>query len=203
MKEEFLKDLKGKQFVLYQGLLDEAHGKGLKGIQTQIVQVPTPDNGQVAVVGAKVEMDEGRTFTGIGDASPENVGRAIAPHIIRMAETRAKARALRDAINVGVTAFEELGPETEDEGHAPPTLSPVAPLNRAQGASRGSKPAATSNSTATPAMSKKIFAMAMKHADGQYDTVNKIQEQEGVKRFDELSMERANFWIEWLSQRVG
>src|ERR687898_241588 len=57
-------------------------------------------------------LEEGK-FGGIGDASPQNVNRAIAPHLIRMAETRAKARALRDAINVGVTAFEELGGEEE------------------------------------------------------------------------------------------
>jgi hypothetical protein len=57
---------------------------------------------------AEVETSKG-TFTGIGDASPSNVTRMIAPHLIRMAETRSKARALRDAVNVGVTALEELG----------------------------------------------------------------------------------------------
>jgi hypothetical protein len=65
------------------------------------------------------EVEYVQTFSGIGDASPESVGRGIAPHVIRMAETRAKARALRDAINVGVTALEELG--GEDEAKPAPT----------------------------------------------------------------------------------
>jgi hypothetical protein len=79
-------------------------------------------------------MEEGRTFSGIGDASPENVGRGIVPHIIRMAETRAKARALRDAVNVGATALEELS----DGDDAPPVNSYQAPraANASQGPSR-------------------------------------------------------------------
>ena len=106
----------GKQYVLFQGLLDEAHTQGLRGIDTELLQVPGPDNGNVAIVKAVCEMEDGRKFSGIGDASPENVGRNIAPHVIRMAETRAKARALRDAVNVGATALEELS-EGDD---APP-----------------------------------------------------------------------------------
>ena len=112
----------GKQYVLYQGLLDEAHARGLKGIDTDLVQVPTPENNNVAVVKATVEMEDGRTFSGIGDASPDNVGRGIIPHIIRMAETRAKARALRDAVNVGATALEELS--DGDDVPTPPSNYP-------------------------------------------------------------------------------
>lgn len=119
MRDEFMITRQGKQYVLFQGLLDEAHSQGLRGIDTELLQVPDSENGNVAIVKAVCEMEDGRKFSGIGDASPDNVGRNIAPHVIRMAETRAKARALRDAVNVGATALEELS-EGDD---APPTSS--------------------------------------------------------------------------------
>src|ERR671933_1103952 len=122
MRDEFLITRHGKQYVLFSGLLDEAHDRGLKGIDTELIQVPTEENGRVAVVKARVEMEDGRTFSGIGDASPGNVGPNIGPHIIRMAETRAKARALRDAVNVGATALEELsdGDDIPPASYLPP-----------------------------------------------------------------------------------
>jgi hypothetical protein len=116
MRDEFMITRQGKQYVLFAGLLDEAHSRGLRGIDTELIQVPDDSNGSVAIVKATAEMDDGRRFSGIGDASPENVGRNIVPHLIRMAETRAKARALRDAVNVGATALEELS----DGDDAPP-----------------------------------------------------------------------------------
>ena len=120
----------GKQYVLFAGLLDEAHNRGLRGIETELVQVPHDQNGNVAIVKATAEMDDGRRFSGIGDASPENVGRNIVPHLIRMAETRAKARALRDAVNVGATALEELSdgddaPPAEDFGVSRSRPTPI------------------------------------------------------------------------------
>ena len=86
-----------------------------------LAQAPTPDNGMVAICTATVETSKG-SFAGIGDADPENVNRKIAPHIIRMAETRAKARALRDAVNIGLVSLEELGDlteVTEEPAHRP------------------------------------------------------------------------------------
>lgn len=113
MKQEFIVERNGRSFVLYAGLLDLAHERGLKAITTTLVQIPSDLNSGVAIVHAIVETEQG-TFTGLGDAAPDNVSRMMLPHLIRMAETRAKARALRDAVNVGATAFEELGELADD-----------------------------------------------------------------------------------------
>lgn len=114
MKEEFLIERNGKQFVLYAGLLDEAHSRGLSSIDTELLQVPSAENGDCAIVHAVVRMEEGK-FTGIGDASPDNVGRNIKPHIIRMAETRAKARAMRDAVNITAALMEDASTHEEED----------------------------------------------------------------------------------------
>lgn len=127
--QEFIINRGGRDFVLFAGLLNEAHNQGLRCIDTELTQVPSPDNGNVAICRAEVILEQDdehseikktllKNFSGIGDASPENVSRNIVPHIIRMAETRAKARALRDAINVGMTALEELSGEEGDQRNA-------------------------------------------------------------------------------------
>ncbi|HHY32689.1 MAG TPA: hypothetical protein GX515_06640 [Firmicutes bacterium] len=107
-RERFVKTLQGKDYVLYGGLLELARQHGLKRITTNIVQIPSPDNGMYAVVEAEIETANG-VFKEVGDASPESVNRAIQPHILRMAATRAKARAMRDAVGIDLVALEELG----------------------------------------------------------------------------------------------
>ena len=110
-----IKDRQGRviateDVVTYAGLLSLAHDQGLKRIETTLVQLPGQANGQTAVFTAVIETEHG-LFKGHGDANPENVSSRIVPHIIRMAETRAKARALRDAVNIGIVAVEELALE--------------------------------------------------------------------------------------------
>lgn len=107
---QFIIKLQGKDFVLFEGLLDLAHREGLRRVETELLQAPAPENGSVAIVRAQVETDKG-VFSGIGDASPESVNRMMTPHTVRLAETRALARALRFAVNIGMTTFEELGDE--------------------------------------------------------------------------------------------
>lgn len=107
----------GKDHVMYAGLLDLAHREGLVSIDTEIYSLGNEVNGWTHVVIARVIMANGRQFSGIGDASPANVSKMILPSALRMAETRAKARALRDAVNVSMVSFEEL---PDDEKPATP-----------------------------------------------------------------------------------
>ena len=134
MKKEFIVERQGRSFVLYAGLLDMAHQQGLRSIRTELVQAPGDGNGKVAICSATVvlEMDgQERAFTGIGDAAPANVAPAMQNCLIRMAETRAKARAMRDAVNVGVAAFEEID-EFEGASTPGPAAAHQAPVRRSE-----------------------------------------------------------------------
>jgi len=109
LDERFIKEIEGKKFALYAGLLDLAHRKGLTSMEVEILQYPTKENGYMAIVKAYAESKLGETFSDLGDANPENCNFKVAKHLLRMASTRAKARCLRDFTNVGITALEELG----------------------------------------------------------------------------------------------
>ena len=102
-------DLHGTKHPTYAGVLAEAHKVGLQSIAVKILQYPTDENHFLCICEAIVVMKEGRVFTEIGDASPNNVNSMIKPHIVRMAATRAKGRALRDAVNIGKALQEEMG----------------------------------------------------------------------------------------------
>lgn len=109
-----------KNFILLAGLLNLAHEDGLKQVHSKLLQHPSEHNGHLAIVQIQVTTDKG-VFTATGDASPENVSKMVACHTVRMAETRALARALRWATNVAMTAFEELGEVDDVEKIAPPS----------------------------------------------------------------------------------
>ena len=120
-----------KEVVTYAGLLNRAHQEGLKSLRTRLVQTPNGENEMTAISLAEVVTDKG-VFRDYGDANPQNVNSRIVPHIIRMSITRAKARALRDAINVGVISMEELGQEYGNgNGGKPP--SPNATVGNGNG----------------------------------------------------------------------
>jgi hypothetical protein len=68
----------------------------------------------LAVASARAEFADGRVFEDVGDATPKNVNRQVAPHFMRCAATRAKARALKDALDLSAyCALEEIGEEGE------------------------------------------------------------------------------------------
>lgn len=212
MRDEFMIERQGKKFVLFAGLLDAFHGmaedfdeSGAKPvIETELVQIPVVDGDPtgegMAIVSASVgyKLDEKWVygpFQGIGDASKENVGRNIAPHLIRMAETRAKARALRDAINVGVTAFEELGGEDGEGSGAYQERRPTP--DETPGVERG----AAKNAKGSPNKVRKSQVDMLKTLAVEWrgeGGVERLENRIG-KPLTELTREEANEWIDKLT----
>lgn len=105
LDSRFWVTISGKKFVRFEGLLTLANEQGLVELSTTVVTV-TPD---FAVCQAIARFKDGRVFTDVGDATPSNVTKHIAPHFVRMSATRASARALRRALNINEAAVEELG----------------------------------------------------------------------------------------------
>ena len=231
MRDEFIITRQGKQYCLYAGLLDEAHTRGLRSMDTELLQVPDDDNGNVAIVKAiaelpKVDRETGQImlapetqkplmgrFSGIGDASPENVVRNIVPHIIRMAETRAKARALRDAVNVGAIPFEELseadGTNTAQQGSrtqpgrggsAQPTPIQSAPSGQASRSSGDGRDEGQEKQTREPKARKsqvdllKTLAVEWRGEGG----IERLENHIG-KKLGSLTRAEADDWIERLT----
>ena len=109
----FIVQIDNQDFVKYAGLLDLAHQKKLTNLEVEILQYPTQENERTAICRAHAKTAFGESFIDVGDANPTNCNYKVAKHLIRMASTRGKARALRDLTDVGLTALEELGDSDE------------------------------------------------------------------------------------------
>lgn len=117
LDERFIKNIKGKDFAVYAGLLDLGHQMGLVELKAIPVQYPTKENDMRAICISYARTSDGKVFEDVGDADPRNTDTLISKHIIRMASTRAKARVLRDLTNIGMTCLEELGNLDEIAGN--------------------------------------------------------------------------------------
>lgn len=100
-----------KNMVKFKDLLSNAHDLGLHSIKTTMIQIDI-DKGY-ALFKAEVWILRNNTVSGPfeahGDATDKNIDNMlIKKHFIRMAETRAIARALRLATNNGEVAEEEV-----------------------------------------------------------------------------------------------
>lgn len=189
--------------VTYAGLLSLAHDQGLKKIETALVQLPEEANGHTAVFLAIVETESG-IYKGHGDASPDNVASRIIPHIIRMAETRAKARALRDAVNIGVVSIEELALEGNDRpvnGNST-EWQPNHGNNRIPGVRSRLRPQAeseqpsNSDSPMTDAQRRYLFRLLAERQIEGDDAHTYLLEKAGVESLEQITKGKASILID-------
>jgi hypothetical protein len=126
LDERWIIEIEGSQFVKYAGLLDYAHQIGISSIEVEPLQLPTKDNGNFAICKATVVSKLGESYTDIGDSNPSNCNAKVAKHLLRLASTRAIARALRSFTNVGLTALEELADLNDVLGNDSAKVKPKA-----------------------------------------------------------------------------
>lgn len=112
--DRWITNIKGKDFILFQGLLSIGHTIGLQSISVETLQYPNKNNGNMAICKAVSITKNGEIYQDIGDATPNNVNKLVANHILRVASTRAIARTLRLMCNIGITALEEIDDISDD-----------------------------------------------------------------------------------------
>jgi hypothetical protein len=195
----------GREAVAYAELLGMAHDEGLKSIETQIIAQPSEENGHRCIVKAVVEVEKGR-FEGIGDADPGNVEDFLAPHLIRVAETRAKARALRDAVNCGVVSFEELDgarptPGFSDPGSGAPNGPTRRPEPRRSSMSpRAARTANGSDGSMSEAQRRYLFRLLAGQGYQGAAAEDYLRERLGVQQISRASRSHASSLIDELVQ---
>lgn len=195
--ERFIVNLRGKQFVTYEGLLDLAHQNKLKSIKTELIQIPSKENNNQCIMKAIATTEDGKEFEGYGDADTSNVNSMISKHIIRMAETRAKARALRDLTNVGMTALEELGDDSEiiDDINNTSNTESVKAFK-----SDSDKQAIVDNSLATDRQIKAIYTIAKNKNYTEESLENYVKSAYNKDSIRELTRQEASDLIQMLNE---
>jgi len=110
--KRYVTNIQGKQHVGYAGLMWAArrrfvpHGFTLSERWVFNDQGLSLAEAELRIISAQSAADE--IWIGSGDASPGNVSDRVKPHFRRMALTRAKSRALRDALGIEDAAAEEV-----------------------------------------------------------------------------------------------
>ncbi len=182
-----------REIVTYAGLLSKAHEQGLRKIETRIDQMPSADNGMTAICTATVTTAAGM-FSDCGDANPDNVRTGAVPHIIRVALTRAKARALRDAVNIGSIAREELG-------DYPPQSVPPQETLPLSGAPAGAAPGRNPKPV-TEAQKKRLIALLERQEKTGEEPERYLCRELGVRRLEDATVSQASGLIQRLTRET-
>ena len=198
LDEKFIVDLHGKDFCVYEGILNAAHEKKLKRLEVQILQYPNEENNHEAICQATAETAHGEIFSDIGDANPKNVNSKIVPHLIRMSSTRAKSRVLRDMTNIGIATVEELGDLDDVIGNSKGKNNLVDIKKKTKPRSNSkTKPAAVY--PVSGAQQRAINSLAKKRNMSE-EEINKLVEGNFGTTFENLSLSQGSSLIKMLQK---
>jgi hypothetical protein len=105
-----LLQIDGRWYVTHSGLVRTAQRRRCHGIETSLLnEVSDPVVGRWVFKATVYKTPGSRGFVGYGDADPSNVSSLVRGAEMRVAETRAVDRALRQAYGIGLCSVEELG----------------------------------------------------------------------------------------------
>jgi hypothetical protein len=101
--KRFLQTIHGTRCITFIGLLQMAHEDGLVELRERW----THNAENLSLAHAVAIFADGRRFEGCGDSTQES-GARVGMHWRRLALTRGKARALRDALGIDACSVEEM-----------------------------------------------------------------------------------------------
>lgn len=123
LTEEELKTKDGKEFVYLKGLERLARARGVVEKQTKVHATPTTEN-PIAVVSVTYIFKDGARWESVADCTVKSAKEGFGKYLTAMAESRAKARALRDAFGIALCSVEEIGtPSAQEEDEEIPPIS--------------------------------------------------------------------------------
>lgn len=107
-REKYITIFEGNDLISYEGLRKLAHDK-IQKIFVNMISIPD-ETRRYAIARATVYSTDGKIWQAIGDASHENCAPEVVPYLIRIAEIRAKGRAMREMLGLDIIMLEEVFP---------------------------------------------------------------------------------------------
>lgn len=108
-EDELIDDNNGGHYVPLRALERLARIKGIERVTPIINRAPSILD-MIAVVQIEIKWKDGTISSGCGDAHVANVEGDYALYLTSMAETRARARALRSGLGITICSQEEIAP---------------------------------------------------------------------------------------------
>ena len=224
--------IRTKPYAPFELLLDNLHRRGVVSVETEDLgpvkcsergcyNAKDGDGDMQHRFKATVTLTNGQRFTGHGEACRHNTTKVTRSALPRMAETRAKARAFRDATNIGLACVVEIDDfakgswregalelsrqDMEQRTERSVNPSQQRTTNKALPAPQGGdqpKPAEASEEEKRRAM-RKLHAVAKEKDINNIGLHGWLHREENVESIANLSVEKLDWWADGLKKLEG